>query len=126
MKILKGDSIGEIAKSFASILAASRELAQFNSARGKLEQDKEAQSLLAEFQKKQQELLGARMRGRSFTGDELKAIQALQLKVQSNPVIMEFARSQQEAAGLIKEINIEISGAAGFNFGQSSSGGGSC
>ena len=126
MKILKGDSIVEKANSFASILASSRELALFNSAREKLEQDKEAQSLLAEFQKKQRELLEARMRKKGFTGDELKAIQALQLKVQANPVIMEFARSQQEAAGLIKEINIEISNAAGFNFGQSSSGGGSC
>lgn len=126
MEKLNRNSIVEKAKSFAKILASSKEFREFHSAQEKLKQDKEARSLLEQFQKKQQEVREARMRGRGFSGDAFDEIEKLQRKLQSNSTIMEWARAQQEAIFLIQETNQIISQAAGFDFGQSSSSGGPC
>jgi cell fate (sporulation/competence/biofilm development) regulator YlbF (YheA/YmcA/DUF963 family) len=126
MGILNGNSIVEKAKSFAKILALSQEFQEFHSAQGKLKQDKEAQSLLEQFQKKQQEVQQARLRGKGFSGDAIYEIQELQRKLQSNSTIMELVGRQQDVISLIQEINQVISIAAGFDFGQSSSSSGPC
>jgi len=124
--ILSGNSIAEKARSFAKLLTSSREFQGFYFAGEKLKQDKEAQSLLEEFRKKQRQVQEARMRGRSFSGDAFAEIQALQDKIQSNPIIMTWAWAQQDAIGLIQETNQVISNAAGFDFGQGSSSRGPC
>jgi cell fate (sporulation/competence/biofilm development) regulator YlbF (YheA/YmcA/DUF963 family) len=126
MGILNGNSIVEKAESFAKILASSQEFQEFHSAQEKLKQDKEAQSLLEQFQKKQREVQEARLKGKGFSGDALDEIEKLQRKLQSNSTIMEWAGAQQEAVLLIQEINQVISIVAGFDFGQSSSSGGTC
>lgn len=126
MGILIGNSIVEKAKSFAKILALSREFQEFHSTQEKLKQDEGARSLLEQFQKKQREVQEARMRGRGFSGDAINEIERLQRKLQSNSTIMEWAQAQQDAIGLIQDTNQEISRAAGFDFGQSSSSGGPC
>lgn len=123
---LNGNSIVEKAKSFAKILASSREFQEFYSAQEKLKQDKEAQSLLEQFQKKQREVQEARMRGIGFSGEAVAEIQRLQHKLQNNSTIMAWAQAQQDAIGLIQDTNQVISNAAGFDFGQNSSSGGSC
>jgi len=126
MGILNGNSIVEKAESFAKILASSQEFQEFHSAQEKLKQDKEAQSLLEQFQRKQREVQEARLKGKGFSGDALDEIEKLQRKLQSNSTIMEWAGAQQEAVLLIQEINQVISIVAGFDFGQSSSSGGTC
>ena len=126
MAILTGNSIVGKAKSFAKILASSREFQEFHSAQEKLKQDKEAGSLLEQFQKKQREVREARMSGRGVSGNAFSEIERLQRKLQSNSIIMDWAQSQQDAIGLIQDTNQIITNAAGFGFGQSSSGGGSC
>lgn len=126
MAILNGDSIVDKARSFAKVLASSQAFQEFYSAQGKFEQDKEAQSLLEQFQRKQREFEEARMRRRGFSGDAMAEVQSLQGKLQSNSTIMEWARAQQDAIGLIQETNQVISEAARFDFGQNSSTGGPC
>jgi cell fate (sporulation/competence/biofilm development) regulator YlbF (YheA/YmcA/DUF963 family) len=126
MGVLIGNSIAEKAKSFAKILALSKEFQEFHSAQEKLKQDKEAQSLLEQFQKKQREVREARMSGRGYSGNAFDEIERLQHKLQFNSTIMEWAQAQQDAIGLIQDTNQEISRAAGFDFGQSSSSGGPC
>lgn len=126
MGSLNDNSIVEKAKSFAKILASSREFQEFHSAQEKLKQDKEARSLLEQFQKKQREVQEARMGGRGFSGNAFREIEKLQRKLQSNSTIMTWAQAQQDAIGLIQDANQEISRAAGFDFGQSSSSGGPC
>ncbi|MCJ7646564.1 YlbF family regulator, partial [bacterium] len=61
-----------------------------------------------------------------FSGDAFDEIQELQHKLQSNSTIMELVGRQQDVISLIQEINQTISIAAGFDFGQSSSSGGTC
>ena len=126
MGMLNGDSIAEKARSFAQVLASSREFQEFHSTQEKLNQDEEAQSLLKQFQQKQREFQEARMRGGGFSGEAVSEVERLQLKLQSNPTIMEWASAQQDAIGLIQETNQVISEAAGLDFGQSSSSGGPC
>lgn len=127
MKKLNGNSIVEKARSFAKILASSREFQEFYSTQEKLKQDKEALSLLEQFQRKQQEIQEARMRGRGFfSGDELDEIERLQRKLESNSTIMAWAQAQQDVIELIRKTNQVISNAAGFDFGQNSSSGGAC
>jgi len=126
MGILNGNLIAEKAKAFAKVLDSSQEFQEFHSAQEKLKQDKEANSLLEQFQKKQQEVQQARLRGKGFSGDAIYEIQELQRKLQSNSIIMDLVRAQQEVISLIQEINQVISIAAGFDFGQSSSSGGPC
>lgn len=123
---LNGNSIVEKAKSFAKILASSREFQEFHSAQEKLKQDKEAWSLLEKFQKIQQEVQQARMGGRGFSEEALDEVQRLQRKLQNNSTIMAWAQAQQDAIGLIQDTNQVISNAAGFDFGQSSSSCGTC
>lgn len=123
---LNGNSIEEKARSFAKILALSREFQDFHFAKEKINQDVEAQSLLKQFQKKQQEVQEARIRGRGFSGNALSEIEKIQRKLQSNSTIMTLAQAQQDAIGLIQDINQVISRAAGFDFGQNSSSGGPC
>lgn len=126
MVIVNGDSIVDKARSFAKVLASSRAFQEFYSARGKFEQDKEAQSLLEQFQRKQREFQEARIRRTVFSGDAVAEVQRLQGKLQSNSTIMQWARAQQDAIELIQIANEIISEAAGFDFGQNSSAGGPC
>lgn len=91
MGLLNGTSILEKAKSFAKILASSREFQEFHSTREKLKQDKEARLLLEKFQEKQREFQEARMKGRGFSGDAVDEIQSLQHKLKGNSIIIEWA-----------------------------------
>lgn len=126
MGMLSGNSIVEKSKLFAKILASSQEFREFHSAQEKLKQDKEAQSLLDQFQRKQREVQEARLRGKGFSGDALDEIEKLQRKLQANSTIMALVRAQQDVISLIQEINQVISITAGFDFGQSSSSDGPC
>jgi len=126
MEKLNGNLIVEKARSFAKILASSREFQEFHSVQEKLKQNKEAQSLLEQFQRKQREVQEARMKGRGFSGGGFDEIVRLRRELESNSIIIAWARVQQEVIGLIQEANKIISRAAGFDFGQSSSSGGPC
>lgn len=125
MGILNGNSIIENARSFANILASSREFQEFYSTQEKLKDDKEASSLLELFQRRQREIQEA-WNQTDFSGGLLDEFGELQRKVESNPTIMEWAQAQQDAISLIQEANQVISNAAGFDFGQSSASGGPC
>lgn len=126
MGILEGNSILEKAKSFAKILVSSREFQEFHSAQEKLKKDKEAQTLLEQFQRKQKEFQEARMRGGNPFDKISAEMESLQLRLQNNSSIMEWARAEQDSIGLIQETNQIISNVAGFDFGRSSSSGGPC
>lgn len=126
MGMLSGNSIVEKAKSFAKVLASSQESQEFYSVQEKLKQNEEAQSLLEKFQDKQREVWEAQMGGRVLSEEAIGEIKKLQLKLQANPTIMEWARAQQDVIGLIQDTNQVISDAVGFDFGQSSLSGGPC
>lgn len=126
MSILTGNSIVERAKSFAKVLASSQEFQKFYSAEEKLNRDQEAQSLLEQFKRKQQEFQESRMSGKGVRGGAVAEIQSLQDKLQANPTIMAWAQAQQDAISLIQEANQMISYAAGFDFGRNSSSRGPC
>ena len=66
------------------------------------------------------------MKGRGFSGGGFDEIVRLRRELESNSIIIAWARVQQEVIGLIQEANQVISRAAGFDFGQNSSSGGPC
>ena len=126
MEKFSDQAIVEQAKAFAKTLALSQEFQKFYAAQEQLNQDQEARALLENFQEKQRELQEAQMKGRAITGAAVTEVQQLYENVQHNLTIMIWANAQQDAIRLIQETNQTISVAAGFDFGQTLSGNGSC
>ncbi len=118
-------SLVEKARAFAKTLASSEEFEEYYTLQQKLKNDPEARTLLEELETKHQELRNM-MRGRGGSEDLYAAIQALQEKIRDNETIMNWLQAEQRAIALIREANAEITGAAGFDFGQNASSGGGC
>ncbi|GAK56664.1 hypothetical protein U27_03627 [Candidatus Vecturithrix granuli] len=114
------------AKTFAKILASSQDFQKFYAAQERFHQDQEARALVGTFQEKQRKFQEARMRGTTLHDDDLDELRRLQQDVQRNQTIMAWAKAQQEVIRLIQSANQTISAAAGFDFGQTLSGNGSC
>jgi cell fate (sporulation/competence/biofilm development) regulator YlbF (YheA/YmcA/DUF963 family) len=126
MEKFSDQAIVEQAKAFAKTLALSQEFQKFYATQEQFNQDQEARALLENFQEKQRELQEAQMKGRAITGDAVTEVQQLYKNVQHNLTIMIWAKAQQDAIRLIQETNQAISVTAGFDFGQTLSGNGSC
>ncbi len=52
----------------------------------------------------------------SVTQADIEKLREVQLQVQSNATIMDYAQSQQDAVGFLREINQEISQLLGMDF----------
>ncbi len=96
-------------------LLASEPFLNYQRARTRLHQDYESQSLLDRLNRAQ-----ASLRQKQATGEvgqaEVDSLHLLQQRVQRNSVIIDYARSQQEAISFLREINNEISELLGINF----------
>lgn len=126
MEKFSDQAIVEQAKAFAKTLASSREFQKFYTMQEQFNQDQEARALLENFQEKQLEFQEARMRRTGLHDDAADELQQLYRSVQHNRTIMAWANAQQDAIRLIQETNQAISVTAGFDFGQTLSGNGSC
>jgi cell fate (sporulation/competence/biofilm development) regulator YlbF (YheA/YmcA/DUF963 family) len=73
MEKLNGNLIVEKARSFAKILASSREFQEFHYVQEKLKQNKEAQSLLEQFQRKQREVGRFKLLMQQFSKDLMRS-----------------------------------------------------
>ncbi len=105
------------AREFALKLRASSPIAAFWQAKARLEADEEAQGLLTELQQRQQALMLKQQNGSGITQAEIDALRRLQGEAQSNPVIMDYVKAQQQALAFVPEVNMEISQLLGFDFG---------
>jgi len=123
---LTGNSILEKARSFAKLLAETRELQRFYYAQEMLRQDREASALLRNAMAKQREIQAMRVKGGVFSADRSAEIQRIQRELEDNAVISDWARARSEAVDLIQATNQVISNIAGVDLSQSAPRSGSC
>ena len=96
-------------------LVASEVFIHYQRAQAQLNADSEAHALLNQLSQTQADLRKKQVKG-GINQAEIDALRELQQKVQCNPVIIDYAQSQQEAINFLREINDEISQLLGTNF----------
>lgn len=115
MQAVLSPHLQEATYSLIDNLLASEAFVRYRLARAHLDGDTEARSLLTALSQAQANLRQKQADG-GVTQAEIDDLRKLQLKVQRNHAIMDYARSQQEAVNLLREINSEISELLGVNF----------
>ncbi|MES0361348.1 MAG: YlbF family regulator [Anaerolineales bacterium] len=99
----------------AAAITSSEPFVVFNNAKAHLDNDSGAQHLL-----KRLSAVQADIRKRQMNGDvaqtDLDLLRAIQREVQSNPIIIDYSRTQQEAISYLTQINQEISQLLGVDF----------
>jgi cell fate (sporulation/competence/biofilm development) regulator YlbF (YheA/YmcA/DUF963 family) len=90
-------------------------IAAYLYAKDRMESDPTAKSLLERFASAQAELR-VRQSTQSVTQEQMDHLRALQSKIRSNRLIVEYAETQQAAIAYLPSINQEISGYIGIDF----------
>jgi cell fate (sporulation/competence/biofilm development) regulator YlbF (YheA/YmcA/DUF963 family) len=115
MQIVLTPQLQEAVQSLVDNLLASEAFIRYQKARTHFNADDEARALMDQLSRSQ-----ARLRQKQAKGDvnqaDIDSLRVLQQRVQHSPVIMAYARSQQEAIDFLREINGEISALLGINF----------
>ncbi len=97
-------------------LRQSEPLVLYHLAREALEANSDAMDLLDRFSQAQ-----ATVRMRQACGEvapeDVERLRALQFQVKANPVIMQYAQTQQSALGYLRQVNHDISELLGTDFG---------
>ena len=103
------------AQTLAENLAASEPIVQYRQAKTGLEHDTPAQELLDKLSTTQAGLRNRQLRNavRQLDIDQLRSLQS---EAQANPVILEFAETQQGAVAYLRDINQQISQLIGLDF----------
>jgi cell fate (sporulation/competence/biofilm development) regulator YlbF (YheA/YmcA/DUF963 family) len=106
------------AMGFARAIVATPEYRAFMQANGELAQDREARSLLQQYQLKTNEV-----RHRGYDAASLDELKALQVRVRENAILTAFYTTQAALVALLKETNDRISAKIGQQFAQARQGG---
>lgn len=105
----------EATQSLIEHLLASETFKRYQQAHTRINEDSESRTLMERLSSSQ-----ANIRQKQASGgvgqEELDALRLLQQRVLRDPVIMDYAQSQQEVIGLLRQINGEISQLLAFNF----------
>ena len=105
----------EAAGALTANLLASEAFIRYQRAQARLNEDHQAHTLLEQLSRAQASLRKKQTSG-SVTQAELDVLRAIQVQVQRNTVITEYAEAQQQAVNFLREINTEISQLLGINF----------
>jgi cell fate (sporulation/competence/biofilm development) regulator YlbF (YheA/YmcA/DUF963 family) len=105
----------EATQSLIDNLRASEAFVHYQQAHTRLSADSDARALLDQLSRSQAHLRQQQANG-SVTQAEIDSLRELQQNVQRNPIIMDYAQSQQDAVNFLREINNEISQLLGINF----------
>jgi cell fate (sporulation/competence/biofilm development) regulator YlbF (YheA/YmcA/DUF963 family) len=119
MATLAGNSIVEKARSFARLLASTREFQRLYAFEETLKRDEEASALLRRFAKIQYEVWDVQRRGEKVGSGLSAELQRLQRELAANVVIVDWDRGRYEAIDLIQAVGQVISDAAGVDLAQS-------
>ncbi len=96
-------------------LLASEAFVRYQQAHARLNEDRQARTLLELFSEGQADMR-KKQANNSVTQAEIDALRELQEQVQDNEVIRTYAQTQQEAINFLREVNDEISQLLGINF----------
>ncbi|HUE98693.1 MAG TPA: YlbF family regulator [Anaerolineales bacterium] len=115
MQTFLSPALQEATHSLIDNLLASEPFIHFQQAHDRFNADREARTLLEQLNQSQARVRQMQSKG-GVNQAEVDSLRLLQQRVQGNPVIMEYAQSQQEAVSFLREINNEISELLGVNF----------
>ena len=102
-------SIMEKAKELGQEIVESTEYKKLKSAENDMHNDKEAESLLSDFQAKQKQAQMMQTNGKVINQQLQQKIQSIQSKMQENPKIKSFMKAQENFNEVMKTINQTIS-----------------
>jgi cell fate (sporulation/competence/biofilm development) regulator YlbF (YheA/YmcA/DUF963 family) len=115
MWITLSPELQEATQSFIDNLLASEAFMHYQEARKLMSEDEEARTLLERLSHAQ-----AAVRQQQASGNvgqaEVDSLRLIQQTALRNPVILDYAQSQQEAVEFLREINGEISQLLGIDF----------
>lgn len=109
------EEVRKKAKDFASVLRHFPPIVAYFQAQKKLEEDKETQTLISQFQKKQRELW-LNQRNRNLTPAEIMNLRELQARIIRNPIVREFSTAQAEAFDFCRSVARRMSELLGMDF----------
>jgi len=115
----------EVSKKLARAIGESMPFRKYEKATEHLRADQEAQRLLSEFQKAQQNLRMMQSWG-GATEKDLEQFDKQQEKLFSNPTLREYFKSQEDLVSMLKELNVFISEKLGFDFANLTKPAGGC
>lgn len=105
----------EATQSLIEHLLASETFKRYQQAQARIDENSESRTLMERLSNAQ-----ANIRQKQASGGvgqaELDALGLLQQRVLRDPIIMEYAQSQEQAIGLLRQVNDEISQLLGINF----------
>jgi cell fate (sporulation/competence/biofilm development) regulator YlbF (YheA/YmcA/DUF963 family) len=96
-------------------LLASEAFVRYHNARVRFNADHEAHDLMDQLAKAQTRLRQKQSEG-NVNQAEIDSLRLLQQRAQRNPVIIDYAQSQEEAVSFLREVNTKISQLLGINF----------
>ena len=111
------DTIKERAISLAKAIAESEEYINFLDKEDALKKDEKAQSLLAEFQEKQQEFISKRLMG-EVDEELLSSLTELQARLNELNSVKEFMDAYTKFVDLLGKVGDLISEQLEFDFGE--------
>jgi cell fate (sporulation/competence/biofilm development) regulator YlbF (YheA/YmcA/DUF963 family) len=103
-------------ESLAMNLRQAEPVVLYHLAREILEANLEATAVLKRFSAAQTAVRTRQARG-EVTPEHAERLRALQREVQANPIIQQYAQTQQAALGYLREVNHDISELLGTDFG---------
>jgi len=115
MQTVLSPHLQEATQALIDNLLASEPFLNYPQARRRLNQDAESRTLLEHLSHSQASLRQKQANG-GVGQAEVDSLRLLQQRAQRDPVIMDYAKSQQEAINFLREINNEISELLGINF----------
>lgn len=115
MQATLSTQLQEATQSLIDNLLASEAFVRYQNARAPMSADEEARGLMEKLSQSQARVRQMQARG-EVNQAEIDALRLLQQRVLRNPVILNYADSQQEAVNFLREINAEISQLLGINF----------
>ena len=99
----------------ATVITSAEPIAAYLQAKARLDTDPQARDLLECLSSAQSDLRMRQVNG-NITQADLDHLRTLQLQVQSNRLIMDYAETQQAAIAYLPQVNQEISQLIGVDF----------
>ena len=115
----------EVSRKLALAIGESAPFRKYEETTENLRADKEAQRLLSEFQKAQQNLQMMQSWG-GATDKDFEQFEKLQTQLFANPILKEYFKAQEDLVTKLKELNVFISEKLGFDFANLTKPAGGC
>jgi len=115
MQTVLSPSMQEATDALIGNLLASEAFIRYQQAHARLNEDRQARTLLKQLSQAQADLR-KKQANSGVNQAEIDTLRTLQEQVQHNKVIMTYAQTQQESVNFLGEINNEISQLLGINF----------